>query len=379
MQLSTHKYAPDSGWDQQPDSSMDSRSTLVVMFGPSETAPIDSAIESITETFPNSVITGCSTAGEIFADDVTDKILSVAVLKFENTALKTISVPINSAEESYIAALDMVSRLDSEDLKAVFVLSDGLLVNGSQLTKGFHSLSQKGVVITGGLAGDGGRFEKTWVMAEGIPRSAYVTIVGFYGDSVRVSYGTKGGWDVMEADIEVTHAIGNVLYELDNQPALQYYKEHMGEDADGLPATGLLYPLALKNEDPEIEDLVRTILAVDEEEGSLTFAGNIPNGCHVRLMKANFDRLIDGAKSASSDAVSRLSSEQPYLCLSISCVGRRLVLQDRTSEELEAVLSILPAGSKQIGFYSYGEISPLSNGICDLHNQTMTLTLISEH
>ena len=66
------------------------------------------------------------------------------------------------------------------------------------------------------------------------------------------------------------------------------------------------------------------------------------------------------------------------LAIAISCVGRRLVLGERTEEETEATLDVLPDGTQQIGFYSYGEISPLSSGRCDLHNQTMTLTTISE-
>jgi hypothetical protein len=59
-------------------------------------------------------------------------------------------------------------------------------------------------------------------------------------------------------------------------------------------------------------------------------------------------------------------------------VGRRLVLGSRTEEEIEATLEVLPKGTQQIGFYSYGEISPYTAGTCDLHNQTMTLTTLSE-
>lgn len=96
-------------------------------------------------------------------------------------------------------------------------------------------------------------------------------------------------------------------------------------------------------------------------------------------MKANFDRLINGASEAASIA-NDLGGDETQLTLSIaiSCVGRRLVLGQRTEEELEAALEMLPQGVKQIGFYSYGEISPYASGSCDLHNQTMTLTTVRE-
>nr|WP_245828623.1 FIST C-terminal domain-containing protein [Solemya elarraichensis gill symbiont] len=202
--------------------------------------------------------------------------------------------------------------------------------------------------------------------------------VGLYGDAVRVAHGSRGGWDLLGPDREVTHSVGNVLYTMDNQPALEVYKKYLGERAEGLPATGLLLPLAIRNENDDDHDTVRTILAVDEQKQSIIFAGDIPEGSHVKLMRANFDRLVDGAAEAAEQLDMTGYENGPAICLAISCVGRRLVLGPRVEEELEAVKEVLPAGAGVIGYYSYGEISPLASGRCDLHNQTMTLTLIWE-
>jgi hypothetical protein len=136
-----------------------------------------------------------------------------------------------------------------------------------------------------------------------------------------------------------------IHFELDGRPALQLYKEYLGDRAAGLPATGLLFPLALRANQTDSKSLVRTILAVNEGEQALTFAGDIPEGTFAQLMKADFDRLVLG---------------------------------ERTEEETEATLDVLPKGTQQIGFYSYGEISPYAAGTCDLHNQAMTLTTLSE-
>src|SRR5262249_16881694 len=94
---------------------------------------------------------------------------------------------------------------------------------------------------------------------------------------------------------------------------------------------------------------------------------------------ANFDRLITGASDAAlMTRKTGGTGESAKLGIAISCVGRRLVLGERTEEELEATAEVLPKHSVQVGFYSYGEISPYASGRCDLHNQTMTITVMGE-
>jgi hypothetical protein len=203
--------------------------------------------------------------------------------------------------------------------------------------------------------------------------------VGFYGNRIRVHFGSQGGWDIFGPERKVTRSHKNILYELDSKPALDLYKEYLGDRAIGLPATGLLFPLSLGAQNADEKNLVRTILSVDEYSKSLTFAGDIPQGATVQLMKANFDRLIYGALLAAHQLGNLASSgADSILSIAVSCVGRKLILGERTEEEIEAVYSILPKHVRQIGFYSNGELSPHPNGRCDLHNQTMTLTVLYE-
>ena len=378
MQLETYQYLSDTGWDRPLNEHLDSPNTLVVVFGSSNIDDIQTGLDDILKTFPNSVVVGCSTAGEIFQDKVSDQSLSVAVTQFAHTKLKAVDSAFDSVEESFFAGQDLVNDLDATDLRAVLILSEGLSVNGSRLIEAFNPLSNRGVVVTGGLAGDGSRFEKTWTLINGHTEKNHVCAVGLYGDAIRISHGSQGGWEIMQSELTVTHAINNVLYELNDEPALEVYKKFMGDDASGLPSSGLRYPLALVDDRAEDGYTVRTILAVDEEEESITFAGNIPNQAKANLMSANFSNLIEGAKIAARDAMVNSDQNLPVLCIAISCVGRRLVLGEESNKELEAVLNNLPASSQQVGFYSYGEISPMVSGRCELHNQTMTLTLITE-
>jgi hypothetical protein len=315
---------------------------------------------------------------QIYNSEINDHSITLAIVKFEHTTIRLAVDELSPNNDSSGVGARLARQLQQDDLRAVMVLSDGLLVNGSRLVASLSSNLANDVVITGGLAGDADRFEKTWVWANGDMRSGYVCALGLYGDRLGIGHGSRGGWDVLGPEREVTSSQDNVLYALDGQPALELYKKYLGDRADGLPATGLLFPLAIRNEEESDGNTVRTILGVNEDDQSITFAGDIPQGSFVRLMRANFDRLIDGAADAS-DAISTSGYQQgPILSIAISCVGRRLVLGPRTEEEIEAALDGMPQNTRQIGYYSYGEISPLASGRCDLHNQTMTLTAIWE-
>ena len=359
----------------KPFPDVDSDRTLITVFGASSFLDDPEPIRELTSAFPSSHIVGCSSSGEIHGETLSDGSLSVAVTRFEGTQLRVAVQPVSS-DGSLSAGRELGKILAAEDLKAVFLVSDGLDVNGTDLVVGISEVIP-GAIITGGLAGDGDRFERTWTLVDGKPVSGFVTAVGLYGDRVRVGHGSRGGWDRFGPERIVTSSQGNVLYELDGEPALELYKKYLGELASGLPATGLLFPLALRADEDDDKQLVRTILSVDEDTQSLVFAGDIPEGHRARLMQANFDRLVGGAELAAEHALVP-DAPGPYLTIAISCVGRRLVLGERTEDELEAVLHVLPEDNHQVGFYSYGEISPYTEGTCDLHNQTMTLTVVAE-
>ncbi len=174
--------------------------------------------------------------------------------------------------------------------------------------------------MTGGLAGDGERFEETLVFWDEMSNKETVAVMGLYGKRLKVGYGSMGGWDPFGPERLITRSEGNILHELDGQSALELYKKYLGEYAKGLPATGLLFPLSLRTKDGG-KGVVRTILSVNEEDQSMIFAGDVPEGVYARLMKANFDRLIDGAVGAAKTSYQAIGSTSPDLALLISCVG----------------------------------------------------------
>lgn len=383
-QIETFMFLDTSGWSKTFPTQLDSNQTLILVFGASNYLDCPEPIEELVQAFPKSQVLGCSTSGEIYGASLYDQSLSVAVISFQTTKLKNISLSLDTNGLDAFKVGQLIAQkltLEPEsELQGILLFSDGLLVNGSELIAGLNSILPPSVVITGGLAGDGTAFKQTWTIHSGLPQSGKVSAVGLYGDKLHIQHGCQGGWDIFGPERQVTRSQGNVLFELDGKPALELYKKYLGNQADGLPATALHFPLSLRTKNGE--SVVRTILAVDEDQQSMTFAGDIPLRSMVQLMKANFGRLIEGASSAAMEVQSQFLTDDPtpqtMLCIAISCVGRRLVLGEYIEDELEATLGGLPLGAQQVGFYSYGEISPHANGHSDFHNQTMTLTTLFE-
>jgi len=377
VDLSTSEYRADTGWLSPLASNLDSPRTLVLAFGGWELKDDPTPFRELGTAFPRSLVMGCSTAGEIAGRSVQDGTVSVAVTRFRHTDLRFAHTTVEDSAQSADVGRQLAGTLAAENLTAVFVLSHGVGVNGTALV---HSLARhlpEGVTITGGLAGDGARLASSWVLVGGRPEEGVVSAVGFYGDALDVGVGVDGGWNDFGPDRTVTRSEGHVLLELDGKPALDLYKEYLGEFAADLPGSALLFPLALRR--PGSPPLVRTILGVDEDRKAMIFAGDMPEGSLVRLMRTTNERLVLAAGVAIGRASERLPVDRPALVVSVSCLGRRLLLGERTDEEVETVLEGVPRGSAHVGFYSNGEIAAGAVGApSELHNQTITITTFSE-
>ncbi|NND06003.1 MAG: hypothetical protein HKN87_06470 [Saprospiraceae bacterium] len=356
---------------------IDFEPNLVLCFISPQFTELDESTKMLRQKFPTAILAGCSTSGEILDVTVSDHSIALTAIQFDDTTVKLIVEDIPKVEESCQVGEALSTKLNGEKLKHIMIFSDGLNVNGAELVRGLRKGVAENISITGGLAGDGSDFAHTFILANNIISERKIVGLGFYSDILKVGCGSKGGWDSFGIERKVTRSTNNVLYELDDQPALALYKSFLGKKADDLPSSGLLFPLSMRDREHELP-VVRTILGVNEEEQSLTFAGDIPNGSFVRLMKANVDRIIDGAQESASIS-SNGKGTKSQLAILISCVGRRLVLKQLVEEELEAVRTVLGNNTPITGFYSYGEIAPFGAfAPCQLHNQTMTVTTFAE-
>lgn len=378
MKASVSQYI-DGKWKTSPSGESVQRENvrLALCFGSKELLQQQELFNGLSERYPAASLILCSTAGEIYRDTVNDNTLVVSALQFDNTNIETAAVNIADFANSYEAAAALAGRFPKKDLVHLLVFSDGNLVNGSELVKGLVTWTGENVMVTGGLAGDGANFTSTLVGLNEMPVEGRIAAVGFYGNNIRITHGSQGGWDIFGLEKRVTRSRDNVLFEMENQNALELYKKYLGTAAANLPGSALLFPLSVVIPGMK-KPVVRTILSINEAEKSMTFAGDVPEGSKVRFMKANFEKLTTAAASAAHNTLANYN-EKPVFSLLISCVGRKLILAERTVEEVKAVDDAYKGKTVLAGFYSYGEISPFNEDHdCQLHNQTMTITSFYE-
>ena len=376
MKISQKHWSDKDGWaDFQEDAE---NPQLVLVFGGRKVLEHATHYETVQAFYPDALIVLASTSGEIIDTEVHDDSLSVTAIEFEKSNIATAFTNIAS-QSSAEAGEALAKQLPKEGLRHLLVFSDGGLVNGTALLEGLNSQLPDNVTITGGLAGDAADFQRTLVGLNAPPEMGNLVAIGLYGEDLKIGFGSIGGWDSFGPDRIITKAEGNVLHELDGQPALDLYKHYLGDQASELPGAALLFPLSIRESASATEEVVRTILTIDEEAKTMTFAGDLPVGNLARLMKANFDRLVDGAQRAATSGLETIGGFEPSLALLVSCVGRKLVLGQRVEDEVEAVRDAIGDEAAIAGFYSYGELAPSLGTInCQLHNQTMTITLLAE-
>ena len=350
---------------------------LLLAFGASHL--LSAVAAPLAATFPAARRIGCSTAGEISADGVSDESCVLTAIRFASTQLVQASTRLSGMNDSLAAGRRLATQLPPEGLRAVLVFAQGVCINGSALLLGIGEVLSSELPVAGGLAGDGDAFRETWVLDDSGISSDGVVALGFYGPALRFAHGSFGGWSPFGPARKVTRSADNLLHELDGEPALDVYKRYLGVHASGLPASGLLFPFAMLGSDHRETGLIRTILGVDERDGSLTLAGEIDPHGYLKLMHASTDALVGGAEAAAEAVQASIPAHAQGLALLVSCVGRKLVMGGRVDEEVEAVGNVLGPQTLLAGFYSYGEIGPLApSGACRLHNQTMTVTWIGE-
>lgn len=353
------------------------KAPLVLVFGNRYMLQDERLFDEVRELFPDGHLVFGSTSGEIMGENVWSATVSLTAMEMEKGRFLVKSHNVSDFDHKDVElGKSLCQEFPKEGLKHLFVVSEGSTVNGSDLITGIEEGGDGRTGLSGGLCGDDDRFELTLASYNEPPREGEVVAIGFYGDTLEITCANFGGWTPFGPERLITKSRKNILFELDGKPALDLYKRYLGDKANELPKSALLYPLSVKTSDGN--PIVRTILNIDEQRNAMILAGDVPEGSKVQLMMATVDDIAHGARSAAKLAVEgRKTAVQ--LALLVSCVGRKLVMDQRTEEEIEEVTQIIGKRAVVSGFYSYGEMAPFAgHNSCKLHNQTMTLTLISE-
>lgn len=378
MEVEQFRWSSAYGWQDRPPRCSEIPADIVFIFGAKQILDREQCFEEIRCAYPNALLFGCSTAGEISDTQVHDHTLSIAAVRMSSTKVAASCVKYSECGSSYDVGKALASKLNPHNLRHVLVLATSKGINGSALTRGLTGSLPKNATLTGGLAANSRINADTSVVCNDISGTDIAAALGFYGQQLSVGYASVGGWDPFGPERLVTQSRDNVLYELDGRSALELYKRYLGNYAAGLPSTGLFFPLSLRSPDGKA-GIVRSVQCINEEDQSIISGGDIPVGSYARMMLGNYDHLVEGAVSAATISRSAIGQRQPDLVLAVSCSARRMVLRQRIEEEIEAVREIMGSGATLTGFYSHGEIAPLApNTPCEFHNQSITLTAFRE-
>ncbi|MFD0778725.1 FIST signal transduction protein [Flavobacterium myungsuense] len=274
------------------------KADLVLAFGERTFLEKATPFQKLKSLYPNAQIVICSTSGQISNTNLVEKNLVATAIALDKTTIKVSEIDILLNSDIQVLGNKIKKDLLTDDLKSILIISEGSFINGTELINELILQTNELIPIFGGLAGDEYNFEKTIVGLNNDASSGKIVAIGFYGDAIHFGFGSEGGWSDFGPEREVTLSKKNILYKIGDRYALDLYKEYLGKYADELPGSSLYFPLSMK-ENENSEPIVRTILAIDEENKSMTFAGNIPIGSMVRLMKGNFDKLIDASYNAA--------------------------------------------------------------------------------
>ena len=378
MQVEQKKWSKSQGWEIISDHELRSKAQLVFVFGSTDLVQNNDLFAEIKSQYPDAEIVVSSGSSEIMAGKVEQHTLNVTALYFEKTKIKTLEINLEDVKDSFDVGAHISATIDKENLSNLMIFSNGNLINGSHLLTGLQFNLSEAVPITGGLAGAYDPFSSTYTGLNSIGSEGKVIGIGFYGEHLKIGHASKAGWTAFGPERFITKATNNVLFELNGEPILDFYKKYLDALFDDVVEAMRIYPLGIKTEDGD-ERILRAFLNYDPDTGGALFGGDMPEGAKVRMMRSNVNSLIDAAGDAALSSIKPFEISNPDLAICISCVGRQFVLQDWINEEIDSVIDIIGNETPVTGIYSYGEIAPQApRRKSELHNHTMTITTFKE-
>ncbi len=372
--LRINQYTLNNGEWKSP-LSHENHPQLALLFGSRKTLETNvGALTAFQATYPKAAVISISGAGNILSDSILDDNIVANSLAFEHTKIELSHTQFAGKTEEEVADY-LIQSIPNEGLKNLLLFS----CSGINLERVIQRLNQtlkNSIPISGGAAGDDLQFQKTIIGIGDNLAYDRIVLIGLYGDKIQAKYGLHSGMDTFGPRRKITKCLGNIIFEIDHRPALDLYKDYLGDKASQLPASALHFPLNISSKSLD-KPIVRSVQTVDEKAGSLVLFGQVEEGMTVQLMKTYQDNVISGGAESAKLAANAIDNQS--FAIVVSCVGRRIILGPLTEEELTEAHEVLGPNTKMSGFYSYSELSPCNeSGQCLLHNQTITITTLFE-
>ncbi len=335
-------------------------------------------INGIGDAVATPNLIGCTGAAEISTAGFNTKSVVLGGIASDRIEFEVVFTK-NINRNSELAGKELAGLFSSK-VQHIQLFSDGVTGNGCALLRGMNSMLDDYIPITGGTSGDTGEFNKSWQFAGKQLLCDAAVAIGFTGD-FKVGTGVQSGWSPVGLPKKVTRSSGNVLYELNGEPALNVFKRFLGKHAEKLPAVGVEYPLGFYSRDGSTagkdQFMLRATMAVNHKEGSITFAGDVPEGTMAHLTCGDNNSILEATEKAIQTAVNQLDDTTPVMAFFYSCMARKTLLGLRTKEEFERVNLKLAGNIPILGFYSFGEYSRVKRGgPCLFHNESAVLSVI---
>ncbi|HCF27662.1 MAG TPA: hypothetical protein DEV81_10800 [Cyanobacteria bacterium UBA11049] len=329
-------------------------------------------LKRINEVFPQIELIGGTTDGEISS-----------VLEFQQDSLTLIlfcsdEIEIRAAVGRNVSqnpeaiaqqAVEMAKQHLTLPLQFCIAVPDSLTTSAVSILRGLEAALGR-IPIFGGAAADQWQYQRTYQFFKTEVLSDAVPILLFAG-KLLFSYGVAGGWHPIGQPSPITKVDKNIIYEIDNKPALEFYHYYLNNSEPDA-----VYPLAVFPPGEE-RFFLRGSVGYDSVQGSITVSGDVPEHSVVQITDASLEDVVSASQTALAEALANYPGQAPVAALFFSCAWRRQVLGTRANEEYQAIARSLKQAVSACGFYTYGEIAPLrENGQTFFHNTTFVTLLI---
>lgn len=334
-------------------------------------------MQKIVAAYPEIELIGGTTDGEMSSvlgfqqDSLVLMLFCSDRLQIRAGIGRNISKDLEKALEEAIA---QATQNLTEPIKLCITLPEGLTsISAVKLVDRLNQLLGKKVPIFGGLTADQWRFKQSYQFYKNQVYSDAIPILLFSGPLL-FSHGLASGWNPIGKIGQVTQVKNNIVYQIDNQPALDFYYRYLGERP---PSSE--YPLMVFDPTRQYSYLRAPSGSCDPTVGSITFFGDIPEQAIVQITEATRDHILSASQASMQEAIAHYPGKTPSSSLFFSCASRRQILGSRTFEEYNLIQNSLTQTLSACGFYTNGEIAPLEQqGISYFHNETFITLLLGE-
>ena len=325
----------------------------------------------------NIQIFGASSGSNFIDGEIESDFIAILLLDIAQEQYKIELVGSEAGTTSEIAAQIGRQGLAGFNKPEFLIISGGLTTDGDEIIEGIENACGKGTTIFGGLAADALKMQRTYVFTNGRITDNGLLALIFDGEKIDLNGLAIGGWRPVGMERTITRSRGNVLYAIDNEPALDFITRYSGiktlvfdNALNSLLSSNFQLQLQRENKHP----VMRTPMYANPDDHSIVFAASVPEGSRIRLCLLPGFEVIE--ESLSEFRQYKKEQTEADAMLMFSCAGRQLSLGPFASEEINGVKDIWDV--PMAGFFCFGEIGRVINGSNEFHNMTCSLALLKE-